>query len=246
MLACAALVILAAAAYTVAGVGMNMSAVRMTGMAGPVGRPMQMGPASPWTVSYALLIFLMWWIMMIAMMTPSAAPALLLYTATKRLGPEGARATALSGAFLAGYLLAWAGFSVVAMLAQWGLERAGLSDGPMMTISSRGFAGTVLVLAGLYQFSPLKRACLRHCRSPAHFLAAHNHPGYPGALRTGVEHGAYCLGCCWALMALLFVGGIMNLYWIAGIAAYVAAEKLLPRAMWLAPVTGGALIAAGA
>jgi len=245
VLACVAAVISASVAYTVFGVGMSMSALDMTRMAGPVGQPMSMGMEVQWTPSYGLLIFLMWWVMMIAMMTPSAAPVLLLFTAIKRMGPDRRSAVQLSGLFLVGYLLIWAGFSALAAVAQLGLEAAGLSDGSMMAIRSRGFAGLVLIAAGLYQFSALKNACLKHCRSPAHYLAEHNHPGRAGALRMGLEHGAYCLGCCWALMALLFVGGVMNLYWIVGIALYVAAEKLLPAARWLETTLGGVLICTG-
>ncbi|WP_424831183.1 DUF2182 domain-containing protein [Ruegeria sp.] len=239
------LIILAACWYTVAGIGMNMSAIEMTRMARPIGEPMQMRGGVIWNAGYAVLIFLMWWVMMIAMMTPSAAPTVLLYTALKRMGPEADRIAWLSLLFLTGYLIAWAAFSAAATFAQWGLELAGLSDGPMMTIRSKGFAGAVLIAAGLYQLSTLKTACLRHCRSPGQFLAEHSRPGPWGAFRTGALHGTYCLGCCWALMLLLFVGGIMNLYWIVGVALYVAAEKLMPRATWLVPLTGMALFVMG-
>ncbi|WP_170409569.1 DUF2182 domain-containing protein [Ruegeria atlantica] len=239
------LIVLISAWYTIAGVGMNMTAAEMTRMAGPIGEPMQMGATPLWDLQYAILIFLMWWVMMIAMMTPSAAPAVLLYTAIKRAGPEKDKAARFSFCFLAGYLTAWAFFSLVATGLQWGLEGIGLSDGPMMTIQSKAFAGTVLIAAGAYQLSDLKTACLRHCQSPARFIADHHRPGTFGAFRTGALHGLYCLGCCWALMALLFVGGIMNLYWIAGIAIYVALEKLLPGARWLPALTGFVLIAAG-
>ncbi|WP_170573243.1 DUF2182 domain-containing protein [Ruegeria atlantica] len=245
VLSCVLLIILGASWYTVTGIGMNMTAIDMTRMAGPVGSPMQMATEVRWTPTYVVLIFLMWWIMMIAMMTPSAAPTVLLFTAIKRMGPDKARASRLSLYFLTGYLVAWAAFSAFATGAQWGLELIGLSDGPMMTIKSKAFAGSVLIAAGLYQLSNLKTACLRHCRSPAQFLADHNRPGAYGAFRTGALHGAFCLGCCWALMLLLFVGGVMNLYWIVGIAIYVALEKLMPRARWLVPLTGVALIAAG-
>ncbi|WP_170753219.1 DUF2182 domain-containing protein [Ruegeria lacuscaerulensis] len=239
-------VVLGAAWYTTVGIGMNMSAVDMTRMAGPIGEPMTMAGQTAWSLPYAILIFLMWWVMMVAMMTPSAAPTVLLYTAIKRMGPEKARSAVLSMVFLSGYLVTWAAFSALATGAQWGLEQAGLSDGPMMTIRSRTFAGIILLAAGLYQLSSLKTACLRHCRNPAHFLADHSRPGAVGAFRTGALHGAYCLGCCWALMLLLFVGGVMNLYWIVGIAVYVALEKLIPHARWLVPLTGIALIVFGA
>ncbi len=239
-------IVLGASWYTIAGIGMNMSAVEMTRMARPIGEPMQMPVDRPWSLPYALLIFLMWWVMMIAMMTPSAAPVVLLFLALKRVGADKANAARLSLLFLAGYLIAWGGFSLLATLAQWGLEHVGLSDGPMMTVRSKAFAGCVLIAAGLYQLSSLKSACLRHCQSPARFLAEHNRPGASGAFSMGVIHGTFCLGCCWALMLLLFVGGIMNLYWIVAIAIYVALEKLLPRARWLIPATGIGLIATGA
>ena len=239
------LIVLVSAWYTIAGIGMNMTAAEMTRMAGPIGEPMQMGGTPIWDVRYAILIFLMWWVMMIAMMTPSAAPTILLYAAIKRAGKERDKAAWYSFCFLAGYLIAWAFFSLLATGLQWGLESIGLSDGPMMTIRSKTFAGCVLIAAGAYQLSDLKTACLRHCQSPARFIADHYRPKAYGALRTGALHGLYCLGCCWALMALLFVGGIMNLYWIAGLAVYVALEKLLPGARWLPALTGFALIAAG-
>jgi len=240
------LIILLACVYTVMGIGMSMSAFDMTRMAGPIGEPMAMGPSVQWSWGYAALVFLMWWVMMIAMMTPSAAPVLLLFTALKRQGKQKALATSLSLTFLSGYLLAWAGFSVVATLLQWLAENLKITNGPMMTIGSKPAAGAVLLAAGLYQFSSLKAACLRHCRSPAHFLSAHNRKGYAGAVRMGMHHGTYCLGCCWALMALLFVGGIMNLYWIVGLAVYVLVEKLIPYPRLFSRATGAVLIAAGA
>lgn len=239
------LVVVLAATYTLFGVGMNMSAVEMTRMARPVGEPMQMGPAAPWTALHAVLIFLMWWVMMIAMMTPSAAPTVLLFAAIKKMGPDAPRSGTFAALFLAGYLVTWGIFSLGATGAQWGLEATGLSDGPMMTLKSKGATGVLLLAAGLYQLSAFKDACLRHCRSPAHFLAGHRRPGLLGAFATGADHGLYCLGCCWALMALLFVGGVMNLYWIAGIAIYVALEKIAPKGRWLPFVTGVVLVGFG-
>ncbi|MCA0873917.1 DUF2182 domain-containing protein [Seohaeicola saemankumensis] len=238
-------IVIVAGLYTVLGVGMNMSALQMTAMARDIGRPMSMGMGPQWSAGYAVLIFLMWWVMMIAMMTPSVAPMLLLFAAIKKTGPDRARAHLLTWVFLFGYLSVWAGFSAVATGLQWGLQSLGLVDGAMMTIQSRGFAGLVLLLAGLFQFSTLKTKCLEHCRSPAHFLAAHRRPGASGALFMGMRHGTFCLGCCWALMALLFVGGIMNLYWIVGLALYVLAEKLAPRPDIFNKLVGVALIAVG-
>lgn len=239
------LIVLLTGLYTVMGVGMSMSALEMTKMAGSIGEPMPMGASPVWTGGYAVLVFLMWWVMMVAMMTPSAAPVLLLFTALKRQGRQSEQATGLGLTFLSGYLFAWMGFSVVATLLQWLTENMEITNGPMMTIGSKPAAGVVMLAAGFYQFSGLKAACLRHCRSPAHFLTAHNRKGYTGAFKMGVHHGTYCLGCCWALMALLFVGGIMNLYWIVGLAVYVLAEKLFPFPRLLSRVAGGTLIAAG-
>jgi predicted metal-binding membrane protein len=214
----------------------------------PAGTPqatMPMVAAVDWTPAYATLVALMWWVMMIAMMTPSAAPALLLFTALKRHSATPGKAPAFALLFLAGYLLIWALFSLVATLLQWGLGHAGLVAPLLMKISSAGLAGTVLILAGLYQFSNLKNACLDHCRSPAQFLTRHRRPGARGALQMGAHHGMFCLGCCWALMALLFVGGIMNLFWIAGLALYVIAEKTLPNTAHVPKLTGAALVLAG-
>ena len=240
-----AFLVVIAAFYTVAGVGMNMSAIEMTQMARTIGDPMPMATTTPWTLTYASLIVLMWWVMMIAMMTPSAAPMVLLFTALKRMGPENEKASIFSSVFLCGYLLIWAFFSAVAAALQWGLEALSLSEGAMMTIKSRGFAGTILVIAGAYQFTGLKHACLTHCRSPAHFLSQHIRPGAIGAFRTGAHHGTYCLGCCWALMALLFVGGIMNLYWIVGLTIYVLIEKLVPNGLLVSRLTCVVLVGVG-
>jgi predicted metal-binding membrane protein len=236
------LVVLAAAIYTVTGVGMTMSALTMTRMA--IEMPgMAMQPVT-WTVGYAFLLFLMWWVMMIAMMVPSAAPIVLIYSAICRKQPTTQSPLAATALFVTGYLAAWAGFSVLATGLQWLLESAGLMTG-MMEFASPVLAGLILVLAGLYQLTPLKAACLQHCQHPLMFIANHWQPGAAGALRMGFVHGRYCLGCCWFLMALLFVGGVMNLIWIAGIAIYVGIEKFVPSRRWLTLSTGAVLTAAG-
>jgi len=235
-------VFVVSAAYTVAGIGMNMSAVTMTKMA--IRMPgMAMTPVV-WSPAYALLVFLMWWVMMIAMMIPSAAPMVLLHAAIGRKQAASARPIAATAVFVLGYIAVWAGFSLIATLAQWGLETVGVVTG-MMEIASPTIAGLVLVITGLYQFTPLKHACLRHCQSPIGFIAHHWRPGMPGAWRMGLEHGASCLGCCWFLMVLLFVGGIMNLIWIAGIALYVGIEKFAAGRRWVTTATGAALTLAG-
>lgn len=237
-----------AAAYTVLGIGMPMSAIQMTTMddMGTVGTdmPSMLMPAA-WSVDYALLVFLMWWVMMVAMMLPSAAPTILLYTALTRRTAEPHAPATLAGAFMLGYLLVWGGFSLIATGLQWLLELRGLVSPTMMTLTSSLLGGSALLAAAAYQVSPLKRVCLEQCRSPMRFLVERRRSGRSGAMMMGIEHGAFCVGCCWALMALLFVGGIMNLYWIAGIALLVAAEKLLPRGQRLAQALAAALALAG-
>jgi predicted metal-binding membrane protein len=218
--------------YLAAGAGIDMS------MAGMPMEPM------PWSTFYAALVFTMWWVMMIAMMVPSAAPMVLLFTAIKRKQAAPVSPSVEAWIFLSGYLLIWAGFSLVAALAQWGLERVGLLSMAMASTSAV-FGGVILVVAGLYQLTPIKSACLRYCQSPVLFLSQHWRPGAVGAFRMGLRHGGYCLGCCWFLMVLLFVSGVMNLFWIVGIALYVACEKLLPLGHRLSRAAGVALIVSG-
>ena len=232
-----------AGAYTVLGVGMNMSAIDMTAMANSMAKPMVM--TAQWQPVNWVLLFLMWWIMMVAMMTPSAVPLLMLFTAVKRQGQDGHRAVGYTGFLLFGYLLTWALFSAVATVLQWGLQEVGVLSGPMMVIKSQIVAGGLMVLVGIYQFTAIKNACLTRCRAPAQFIAQHHSPGSTGALKLGMHHGVYCLGCCWALMALLFVGGVMNLYWIAGLTLYVLLEKGLPQGKYISRLAGGGLIVAG-
>jgi predicted metal-binding membrane protein len=187
---------------------------------------------------FAALI-LMWWLMMVAMMLPSAAPAVLLYGRVREVR-GGDSAIARSWVFLAGYLVVWLLFSLVAA----GTQR--LLAGPSMALENRFAEGVLLVTAGLYQLSPLKNACLARCRSPAQFLSRHWRPGWTGAVRLGVLHGCDCVGCCWMLMALLFVGGVMNLLWIVALTLIVTLEKLLPRGDWFGRAAGVALCAWGA
>jgi predicted metal-binding membrane protein len=231
------LVAIAAWAWTLAGVGMPMSAD---------GDDMAMGTMAttpaPWSPSHAALIFLMWWVMMAAMMLPSAAPLVLLAAALHRRKGRHGRPALAAAVLTAGYLAVWGGFSLAATLAQWGLEHAGLLAPETMAGVTPALAGALLLAAGLYQLTPLKQACLRHCRSPVEFLTRHWRPGHAGAFRLGLAHGAYCVGCCWFLMALLFVGGVMNPLWIGAIALYVLAEKLAPRGRLLTRA-GGLLLA---
>jgi len=221
--------------YMFAGGGMDMES--MAGMEDMV-MPMT------WTPGYAAIVFFMWWIMMVAMMLPSASPTILLYGRIGERQRELGRPFVPVGMFAAGYLIVWGAFSLVATALQWSLEASGLLT-MMMASANAILSGIVLVAAGLWQLTPLKHACLRHCRTPLHFLTHRFRSGAAGALRMGAEHGLYCLGCCWFLMALLFYGGVMNLYWIAGLAIYVLIEKLAPAGEWIGRVAGIALTAWG-
>jgi predicted metal-binding membrane protein len=219
--------------YLLAGAGIDITMADM---------PMD---PEPWSLAQAWLMFAMWWVMMVAMMVPSAAPMVLLFAAIKRKQATADSPVIASWLFLAGYLVIWAGFSLVAVSLQWGLDQAGLLSG-MMASTSSVLAGIILLAAGLYQLTPIKRACLRYCQSPLLFLSSYWQRGALGALRMGFRHGAFCVGCCWFLMALLFVSGVMNLAWVAIVAIYVAFERLLPRSEWLSRAAGVGLIVAGA
>ncbi|RWL19508.1 MAG: DUF2182 domain-containing protein [Mesorhizobium sp.] len=221
--------------------GMDMPGMDMSAMA-MAAEPRAWGPAI-----WALMIA-MWWVMMVAMMSPSAAPTILLYARVHRHALAQGQIQdklAPTGVFMAGYLLVWLGFAVVATALHWLLEREAFVSATMMSSQSRWLSGIVLIAAGLYQLSPLKNACLSHCRAPTAFLARHWRPHAVGALRLGALHGAFCVGCCWMLMGLLFVGGIMNLVWVAGLAILVLAEKLFPAGQWVGRAAGIALIAWG-
>jgi predicted metal-binding membrane protein len=184
-------------------------------------------------------LILMWWLMMVAMMLPSAAPAILLYGRVREM--RGAdTAIAQTWVFLAGYVGVWLIFSIGAAA----LQR--LISGASMALTDHRLAGALLIVAGLYQLSPLKSACLRQCRSPAQFLSRHWGPGMNGAIRLGALHGAYCVGCCWMLMALLFVGGVMNFLWIVALTVIVGIEKLVPKGDVLGRVAGAAFVVWGA
>ena len=229
-------VILVSWIWIVLGGGTGTTAVAMTQMAGMPDMDMMMERAV-WTPEYAALIFAMWWVMMVAMMLPGAAPMLLLFARVNRTQKARDRPYVPTGFFAAGYLTAWGGFSALATGLQWGLEQLDLL-GPMMTATNYWLGGAILVAAGLWQLTPLKGVCLRHCRSPLSFLTQQWRPGGLGAFRMGLEHGAYCLGCCWFLMGLLFFGGIMNLFWIVGLALFILLEKTIPIGNWFARIAG--------
>ena len=236
-------------AYLLAGAGMCMSAFEMTrlaqrGMAEDMPGMAMMAPEA-WTPGYAILMFFMWWIMMVAMMLPGAAPMILLFAALNRKQRDSGQPHVATSIFALGYLAAWAGFSLIATMLQWGFELTGMLS-PLLVGTNVIFCGALLVAAGVYQLTPIKHACLRHCRSPLAFLGTRWRRGARGALRMGLEHGAYCVGCCWFLMGLLFFGGVMNLYWIVGLALFVLFEKIIPAGHWLGYATGVALSVWGA
>ena len=225
--------------YIWRGAGMGMSALEMTGvslfphLAGDV--PGEMPSTLP-------IIIAMWWVMMIAMMTPSATPLILLYGRVLRQQAAQGKGGVPPLFLAAGYLAAWLVFSIAAALAQHALQPAGLISSMMLWSKSAWLSAGVLAAAGAYQLSPLKQACLAQCRAPVQFLTRHWRPGRRGAFTMGVQHGAYCVGCCWMLMALLFVGGVMNLVWIAALTLVVLAEKLAARGQPFANFAGVLLI----
>ena len=222
------------------GAGMGMSATDMTtfslfphlqrDISGDMGTP-------------RLVVVLMWWVMMIAMMTPGAVPFVLLYNRVLRHHSEpGVTAVASPLLITAGYLVVWFVFSLAAALLQEALQPTGLISKMMLWSRSAWLSASVLVVAGIYQFSPFKQACLAQCRGPIAFLTKYWKPGWKGAFLLGVRHGAYCVGCCWTLMLLLFVGGVMNLVWIVALTVLVLVEKLLPAGVFVGKCTGVILI----
>jgi predicted metal-binding membrane protein len=188
----------------------------------------------PWTAIDAVFTFTMWLVMMAGMMAPATAPTLLLFAAAHRARGGGLTPTAFFGL---GYLAVWGGFSGLAALAQWALHQAALLS-PTMAASSPYLGGGILIAAGAYQLTPMKGACLAHCRSPLGFLMSHWRDGSRGALVMGARHGLYCLGCCWALMCVLFAVGVMNLAWVAALSAVVLVEKVGPGGIRLARAAG--------
>ena len=203
---------------------------------------MGMAVTAQWTRTDVFLTFVMWTVMMVGMMAPSVTPVLLLAANAPRSERHVIPPVLLFGA---GYLLVWVGFSAVATVTQW-LLHAGALLSPAMAASSPRIAGAILIGAGLYQLTPLKNMCLTHCRSPIDFLMSHWRGGRAGPIRMGVHHGLYCLGCCWALMAVLFAVGVMNLLWVAGLALLVLVEKMMPATVLVSRMAGAALLIAGA
>jgi predicted metal-binding membrane protein len=228
-------VIAAAWGYFLLGAGIEM---KIGG-----GQIMTMPPV--WNLPYAALILAMWIVMMMAMMLPSALATVVLVSVLAEDRLDNSTLAPASGMLFAlGYLLIWCGFSCVATLLQWVLDKVGLLS-ETMALANATLASTVLIATGIYQWTPLKNACLSHCRSPTEFLVHHWRRGTVGVVRLGVRHGLFCLGCCWMLMILSFVGGLMNAGWVGAIALFVLLEKTMPGGDWMGRFCGALLIAWG-
>lgn len=222
--------------------GMDMAGFRMI----PAGQGWMMPAREAWQPIEFGAVFVMWIVMMIGMMTPSIAPMILVYARIERQAASEGRPLAASGWFAFGYLLSWITFSLAATSAQWALERAALLT-PMMQSASNILGATVLIIAGLYQWTPIKDACLSYCQTPLGFILQFGfRREASGALALGFRHGVYCIGCCWAVMALLFAAGVMNLFWIAVLSAMVLVEKVAPFGRLIPRIAGIAFIAGGA
>ncbi|CAN5879072.1 DUF2182 domain-containing protein [soil metagenome] len=209
-----------------------------------MGTEMAMPRMQAWGVADFALMFVMWAVMMVAMMMPSAAPMILMFAGINRRRRKQRVSYVPTSVFLLGYLVVWAAFSVLATAAQWGLHTASLLS-PMMASTNPILGGVLLLSAGIYQWTPLKHACLRHCRSPLGFVLNEWREGRWGAFLMGLKHGGYCTGCCWSLMALLFVAGVMNLLWVAAIAGFILLEKVAPGGHWAGRSAGVMLVGWG-
>jgi predicted metal-binding membrane protein len=212
----------------------------------PAGAGLMMPVTAPWQPIEFAFVFVMWAVMMIGMMTPSVAPLILLYARVGRQAAAEQQPFAASAWLVLGYLLMWIGFSFIVTLAQWAIERTGWLT-PAMESASDVFGGVTLIAAGLYQWTPIKDACLRQCQLPLQFIQRHGgfRADAPGSLALGARHGIYCVGCCWTLMAVLFVCGVMNVLWITAIMIFVLIEKLAPAETLISRLSGAGFLVAG-
>lgn len=223
--------------YLLSGAGMSKDMLSMSGM--------DMNMMRAWTPGYAGLVFIMWWVMMIAMMLPSATPMILLHGLMNRRQASRGSASVSSAIFALGHLTVWGAFSLFATMLQWQLELLALMS-PAMATTNAVLGGLILIATGLYQLTPFRGACLQSCRAPIDFFARFWSPGAAGAWKMGLRHGLFCLGCCCMLMALLFYGGVMNLYWIIGLASYVLIENFFARSLLVSRLASALLIMWGA
>jgi predicted metal-binding membrane protein len=242
-------VIVAAALIGIAGLAWGYmiheaQGMARTGVCQCAGMAMSGPDTKPWSLGAVVPLFLMWAEMMVAMMIPSAMPMILTFARVNRQRREQERPFVPTGLFVLGYLVVWSGFSLLAALAQWALHGAALLT-PMMKSNSAVLGGLLLISTGFFQWTSWKRSCLRHCSSPLSFLLGGWREGRMGAFVMGIEHGAHCTGCCWLLMALLFVAGVMNLLWVAAITLVVLLEKMAPRGKGVSAVIGLGCVAWG-
>ena len=223
--------------------GMDMTGLRMI----PSGKGLMMPAHTPWRAMEFAFVFAMWTVMMVGMMTPSAMPMILMYARVGRHAEVPGTPLVATAWFVAGYFLVWVAFAVLATLVQWALERTALLDSAMASTSNI-LGGLVFVAAGSYQWTRLKDVCLTQCQMPFAFLMRRGgfRRDVPGCLLLGLRHGAYCVGCCWALMVLLFVGGVMNLLWIVLLSLLIFLEQVTFLGRQIAPLAGIVLVAAGA
>jgi len=205
---------------------------------------MLMPANSYWKSGDLFIVFIMWVVMMVAMMVPSAAPIVLTFASVNRKRHEAEDPFVPTWIFLSGYLVVWTGFSFLATVGQWVLHTKALLS-PMMVSTSPFLGGVLLIAAGIFQWTPFKTACLSRCRTPLSFLMTDWREGKFGAFMMGLRHGTFCTGCCWALMTLLFVTGVMNLFWIAGISVFVLLEKIAPKNFWISELSGVLFIGLG-
>jgi predicted metal-binding membrane protein len=229
VIACLSFIIVASWGYLLKGAGMPMGHMSM----------MKFMNQTNWDFSYSFIMFMMWWVMMIAMMLPSAMPMVLIFnTLNKRMGDNKFSTVMV---FASAYLLVWGGFSLIATAVQWGLVQYKLLA-TMGPVNHKVFSAGVLIAGGLWQFTSFKNSCLEKCRSPLQFLSENWRTGTWGSFVMGSKHGLFCLGCCWFLMTLLFYGGVMNLLWIIGLTLFVLIEKLIPPRLYFSKITGVALL----
>ncbi len=208
-----------------------------TGVCRCLGMKMSGPDTQAWSPNELLPLSIMWSEMMIAMMLPSAAPMILMFAAVNRKRRLDQRPFVPTGIFAGGYFISWTLFSIALAVVQWALHSAAILS-PRMASQSDWFAGSILIVTGIFQWTPMKQSCLAKCRTPLDFLLTEWREGPAGALKMGLKQGAFCIGCCWLLMVLLFVAGVMNLWWIALITIFVLIEKLIPRGLWFARGTG--------
>ena len=192
----------------------------------------------PWGFSDWISMFVMWFVMMVGMMVPTASPMILMFSTVNQRKKEQNQPFVATAIFLSGYVLVWLGFSIGATATNWILHSNTLLSGIMGESTNNLFGGVLLISAGVFQWTPIKKACLNNCRTPMGFLMTEWKNGFYGALKMGLNHGIYCLGCCWLLMALLFVLGVMNLLWIAVLTTIVLFEKVAPKGNWVSRLTG--------